>query len=127
MERPTSRPENPMTIAAFLSKAEQHFITDSAPCGRDEKIVGCSYKAKCFIGFILTEEDAAKLDMDGGSLANVLTTPDLMCIIRKYVHMGRVEMAILLMGQFHHDEKWGKEIDMDARRKTFALLRSMLA
>src|SRR4051812_16797375 len=66
MQRPTQRPTSRMSVFDILEMARQHFVYDKAPRCVDEQGT-CVYTGTgCFVGFMLTEEDAAKLPKTAG-------------------------------------------------------------
>lgn len=101
MNRPSTRPNKPYTIAQMLDMAEQHFVVDKAPkcyLARDNTGFGlCLYtKTGCFVGFMLTEEDA---DIIEGPIAEVCRyQPN---IYHKYFDYD--SLPFLIDGQKLHD------------------------
>ena len=66
--RPTERPSQPMSLEEIKRAVHRHFVVEKNPICTDGR--GCFYgRTGCFVGCLLTEEDADKLDNGGESAA----------------------------------------------------------
>lgn len=64
--RPTERPSQPMSLDEIKRAVHRHFVVEKNPICTDGR--GCFYGSTgCFVGCLLTEEDAEKLDNGGDS------------------------------------------------------------
>lgn len=64
--RPTERPSQPMSLDEIKRAVHRHFVVEKNPICTSGG--GCFYgRTGCFVGCLLTEEDAKKLDNDGYS------------------------------------------------------------
>ncbi len=112
MDRPLKRPETKYTPETFLKAASQHFIEDKSPqCTIDildatgtEKETVCAYsQTGCWIGFILTAEDAEQANKYG-SLNSY--NEHLINILSHYFDLfNPIIWFILTVGQYTHDAK----------------------
>lgn len=105
MNRPTKRPTLPLSYEGVRTQLFQHFVTDGG--GRCiSEFGGCSYQGNeslgCFVGILLTEEDARKLD-PMGPISSVIHDPAGNEIIREYFQMCNCLLAFLCLGQIAHD------------------------
>lgn len=111
MERPTDRPNRPMTYPQVFEKLRQHFVTDK---GQRCFISGsCEYSGHgdpslgCFIGILLTEADAAELDTYRSQLLSIIKNPTRAVprdILEHYIDLSDAFVVSFLMaGQLVHD------------------------
>jgi len=64
--RPTERPSQPMSLDEIKRAVHRHFVVEKNPICTDGR--GCFYgRTGCFVGCLLTEEDAKRLDNNGDS------------------------------------------------------------
>lgn len=125
MKRPEKRPDIKYNITTFLRTAYTHFVTDKSPrCTQDGEKHLCSYQGTgCWIGFILTEEDAKKADDLQISLGDYKSPKqkELLDILYHYFDTkDNILMLILIQGQITHDLI--ENSDFTTRMENFIIL-----
>lgn len=113
MKRPLTRPAKPMTQKEFLNAAYQHFAVDKSPCSFNE-LGSCKYGGTgCWIGFVLTKEDAASIEhasfrtmriWDGKYDGNY-HFKDMASIANAYFQVDENLLQVLKNGQEFHDAR----------------------
>lgn len=110
MNRPITRPTKPYTAREILDMARKHFVKDKSPRCVFDTTNCCLYsQTGCFIGFLLTREDAEAIEHRGGILDIINTHPH---IIKHYFDIDNNRMrAFLRLGQAAHDMYFGNDND----------------
>lgn len=137
MNRPRSRPESLLGPSTILAMARQHFVKDKAPRCVGPKHRSCAYSGTgCWVGFMLTAEDAAFLDNSGNgiyTLRNLWTElthrvpyskrSEVLC---EYFDLrDPLVFTVLLLGQSFHDMS-RKSPTPDEREKFISSLDTAL-
>jgi len=120
MQRPTKQPDKPMGFQDLYIALNKHFVYDHGK--RCTVLPGggiCSYNnidqsVGCFVGILLTSQDAAMFDSLGGYRINgLMERKDTKKILNKYFDFrDPLVMPFLLSGQIAHDEGDGVEFEV---------------
>lgn len=109
MERPTTRPATKHKPMDIIKMSTKHFVEDGAPKCRSP-YGGCVYGSTgCFVGFMLTEEDAQTLDEGGCTVTETCQVDCGLLAIQQEVlaHYFDVKddltLFVLIQGQRVHD------------------------
>lgn len=103
MNRPTVRPDRPYRLEELETMLFQHFVTDKGQRCRNNGI--CLYTNNgtgCFIGILLTEEDARSIE-GSGPLSRMITSKTNREMLETYIELNNSTLAFLALGQNAHD------------------------
>jgi hypothetical protein len=108
MNRPLKRPDTPYNVQTIIDMAMQHFVEDSRPrcvITQSDSTSPCAYIGTgCFVGFMLTAEDAASLP--NSSLINLSGSKYIDILSIYFDLQDPLVRFVLAAGQCHHDS-WG--------------------